>query len=127
MDHVHNDSCIMDHVHNDSELRRSGSFSRISSTKSSFRRQSFNLSGADDDDDSVSEAGDIGDRALHSNRYSGSGRPRLSFDSIGENPVFPIEEHYANESQLPTAIVDEKDQNEVGFRGVLCFSHLCFT
>ncbi|KVH95170.1 fluoride export protein 2 [Cynara cardunculus var. scolymus] len=93
-----------------SEPRRSGSFSRISSTNSSFRRHSFNQVGAvhhevDDDSDcrSVSEAGDIGDRALHSKRYSGSGRPRFSFDNNGENVVVPIQEHPFKESQLPTA------------------------
>ncbi|KAI3728008.1 hypothetical protein L6452_16633 [Arctium lappa] len=58
----------MDYGHNDSETRRSGSFSRISSTNSSLRRHSLNLVGAvhhevDDDSDcrSASEAGDIGD------------------------------------------------------------------
>ncbi|CAB4266983.1 unnamed protein product [Prunus armeniaca] len=69
---------------NDSELRRSVSNDRTSSATSSLRRRSLSLSGAqpsqiDDDIESerVSEAGDIGDRALHSNRHSESGSIRL--------------------------------------------------
>lgn len=115
----------MDYGHNDCEPRRSGSFSRISSTNSSFRRQSFNFnqSGANDDSDhlSVSEAGDIGDRALHSKRHSGneSGRPVFPFE---ENLVLPIQEHSFKESHLPTpspsspdAILHDKGQNQVSF------------
>ncbi|XP_015885620.3 uncharacterized protein LOC107421017 isoform X2 [Ziziphus jujuba] len=80
---------------------RSGSFSRTSSTASSIRRRSFSLSGAlpsqrDDDVESetVSEAGDIGDRALQSNRYSESGSFGFSFDHAPENGVVvTIPEH----------------------------------
>nr|XP_043639094.1 fluoride export protein 1-like [Erigeron canadensis] len=97
----------------DSEPRRSGSFSRI--TNSSFRRPSFNFSGGghhEADDDSVSEAGDIGERELNSKRYSGSGRSRFSFDNLAERPIVPVEK----ESQLPTAspdpILRDKEQNE---------------
>ncbi|KAK1438358.1 hypothetical protein QVD17_04166 [Tagetes erecta] len=96
----------MDHGQNEPEPRRSGSFSRISSTHSSFRRHSFNRLGSsnyENDDDSVSEAGDIGDRELHSTRYSGSGGAMFSFDATRENVVLPIEEHPIKESQLPTA------------------------
>ncbi|TQD91337.1 hypothetical protein C1H46_023088 [Malus baccata] len=65
---------------NDTEPRRSVSNDRISSATSSLRRRSLSLSHVqpsqiDDDNESecVSEAGDIGDRALHSNRHSESG------------------------------------------------------
>lgn len=122
----------MDHGH-DFTAPRSASFSRISSAHSSFRRLSFNLSGAGDhevDEDSVSEAGDIGDRALNSKRYGGSGRCRSSFENLGENLVVPIQENSLKESQLPTAspaspdaILQEKDENKVGFPSTKCFSH----
>ncbi|XP_076892165.1 uncharacterized protein LOC143543814 [Bidens hawaiensis] len=88
----------------ESEPRRSGSFSRISSTNSSFRRRSLNRLGSNHyeiDDDSVSEAGDIGDRALNSRRYS------------GENMVLPIHEHSVKELQLEVASpTSPNDQNE---------------
>ncbi|XP_070669737.1 uncharacterized protein [Malus domestica] len=65
---------------NDTEPRRSVSNDRTSSATSSLRRRSLSLSHVqpsqiDDDNESecVSEAGDIGDRALHSNRHSESG------------------------------------------------------
>ncbi|KAM3378293.1 fluoride export protein 1 [Capsicum galapagoense] len=95
----------MDCENKDSELRKSGS-SRTSSAGSSLRRRSLSLSlslpkhlNDDDDSESVSEAGDIGDRELQSNRYSGSGRLRL----IGENApehgvVVPISEDSMLES-----------------------------
>ncbi|KAI7726973.1 hypothetical protein M8C21_011398 [Ambrosia artemisiifolia] len=112
----------MDHGLNESEPRKSGSFSHISSTNSSFRRRSFNRFGSSHheiDDDSVSEAGDIGDRALSSRRYSESGRPRFSFDNTGENVGLPIQEHPFKDAQIPTAspaspgaILLGKDQNE---------------
>ncbi|XP_030965115.1 uncharacterized protein LOC115986355 isoform X2 [Quercus lobata] len=78
----------------DSEPRRSGSFSCTSSANSSLRRRSISLSAAapvhiDDDIESeiVSEAGDIGDRALHSNRHSESSSHRFSVDPALENGV----------------------------------------
>lgn len=78
----------------DSEPARSGSFGRISSASSSIRRRSVSLSGLqtsqiDDniESESVSEAGDIGDRALHSNRHSRSGSLRFSLDHVSENGV----------------------------------------
>lgn len=81
----------MDCENKDSELRKFGS-SRTSSAGSSLRRRSLSLSlslpkqlNDDDESESVSEAGDIGDRELQSNRYSGSGRLRL----IGENASPP--------------------------------------
>ncbi|KAF3445700.1 hypothetical protein FNV43_RR10876 [Rhamnella rubrinervis] len=91
----------------DSEHRQSGSFSRTSSGASSIRRRSLSLSRAppfqvdDDDIDSVtaSEAGDIGDRALPSNRYSESGSLRFSFDQGSENGlVLPIPEDAKSQS-----------------------------
>lgn len=115
----------MDHGQNESEPRRSGSFSRISSTHSSFRRHSFNRLGSsnyENDDDSVSEAGDIGDRELHSRRHSGSG-PVFSFDGTRENVVLPIEEHPIKESQLPTASPTSPEY-EVGFLVLLKFLHI---
>ncbi|KAF3960627.1 hypothetical protein CMV_014679 [Castanea mollissima] len=76
----------------DSEPKRSGSFSCTSSANSSLRRRSISLSAAapvhiDDDIESeiVSEAGDIGDRALHSNRNSESSSHRFSGDHALEN------------------------------------------
>ncbi|PWA95629.1 hypothetical protein CTI12_AA049250 [Artemisia annua] len=114
----------MDHVHKDLEPRRSGSFSRISSTNSSFRRNSLILLGAghneiDDDNDSrsVSEAGDIGPREIHSRRYSGSasGRSRFSFEILSENVIVPIDQHSLHASPAsPHVILHGKDQNEVG-------------
>lgn len=91
----------MDHGITDFEARRTGSFSRTSSTGSSLRRRSLSLSGVvnshvDDEVESerVSEAGDIGDRALHSNRLSESSSFRLSIDLALENGInFPIPEN----------------------------------
>ncbi|KAK2973177.1 hypothetical protein RJ640_009807 [Escallonia rubra] len=88
-----------------------GSSGRASSASasagSSLRRRSFSLSSAgppqvDDDieSESVSEAGDIGDRALHSNRYSGSGRLRLSVDNVPDTfDVNPIPEDAQSQSR----------------------------
>ncbi|KAL9252404.1 hypothetical protein AKJ16_DCAP00638 [Drosera capensis] len=72
----------------DFPTRRSGSLGRTSSTSSSLRRSSFRLSGpsihpqVDEDLESriVSEAGDIGDRALSSRSSS----VRVSFDHVSE-------------------------------------------
>ncbi|KAK6132028.1 hypothetical protein DH2020_034254 [Rehmannia glutinosa] len=63
----------------------------------SSRRRSLSISQQFDDDvesESVSEAGDIGDRALHSKRISASGRStRFSFDNVAENGiVVPIQD-----------------------------------
>ncbi|KAK3002706.1 hypothetical protein RJ639_019290 [Escallonia herrerae] len=98
----------MDRETNDSEPRRMGSSGRASSASagSSLRRRSFSLSfaGPPQEDDgieseSVSEAGDIGDRALHSNRYSGSGRLRLSVDNVPDTfDVNPIPEDAQSQS-----------------------------
>ena len=76
------------------EPKRSGSFSCTSSANSSLRRRSISLSAAtpvhiDDDIESeiVSEAGDIGDRDLHSNRHSESSSHCFSVDHALENGV----------------------------------------
>lgn len=123
---------------NDSELRRSVSNDRTSSATSSLRRRSLSLSGAqpsqiDDDIESerVSEAGDIGDRALHSNRHSESGSIRLlpsediQLQSYGFwcrdpvtttaiSPVSPLPEEII--SPLSTdAVVCHEDKKQVSF------------
>ncbi|KAI3464480.1 hypothetical protein Pfo_021143 [Paulownia fortunei] len=85
--------------HQELESRRSGSFGRLSFASSSRRHSlsiSFALSPQCDDSiesESVSEAGDIGDRALHSNRNSASGRSHFSLDNVAENGiVVPLQE-----------------------------------
>ncbi|KAG6776062.1 hypothetical protein POTOM_019565 [Populus tomentosa] len=88
----------MDRGTNESEPNLSESFRQTSSVVSSVRRRFLSLSRSrsfqvDDDIESenVSEAGDIGDRALHSNSRNESGSISLSIDSGLENGmVFPI-------------------------------------
>ena len=90
----------MDLETNCSESRQSRSFSRTSSVSSSLRRRSFSFSNAvplEEDDylesETVSEAGDIGDRALHSNINSESDGQRLPFDNVMETgSIVPIPE-----------------------------------
>ncbi|KAJ4825373.1 hypothetical protein Tsubulata_017296 [Turnera subulata] len=73
---------------------------RTSSVGSSQRRRSLSLSRTvqlqlvdDIESENVSEAGDIGDRALHSNRHSESGSTRFSLDNALESgAVFPVAE-----------------------------------
>ncbi|CAL5333308.1 unnamed protein product [Camellia sinensis] len=84
----------------DLELGVSGrrSFNRAGSAGSSLRRRSFSFTNAEstqkDDDlesETVSEAGDTGDRALRSNSYSESGRRQLPVDNVTETgSVVPI-------------------------------------
>ncbi|KAH6799955.1 camphor resistance CrcB family protein [Perilla frutescens var. hirtella] len=89
----------MDHHNLDLESRRSSSFGRLSAASSS-RRQSLSISLSlprhfDDaiESESVSEAGDIGDRALHSNRVSASGRSQFSLENLAENgAVVPVQD-----------------------------------
>ncbi|CAN1235816.1 Fluoride export protein 1 [Linum perenne] len=79
---------------------RSGLFGKTSSAGSSLRRRSFSLSRTLSfqehgvESDNVSEAGDIGDRALHSSRFSEGGSVRrMSIDSAVESGVaYPIPE-----------------------------------
>lgn len=104
----------MDCENKDSELRKIGS-SRTSSAASSLRRRSLSLSFSlrkrlndDDDDDeieSVSEAGDIGDRELQSNRYSGSGRLRLIDENAPEHGVVvPISEGWSHDPNAMSSV-----------------------
>lgn len=89
----------MDHQNLDLESRRSNSFGRLSAASSSRRQSlsiSFSLPRHSDDAierESVSEAGDIGDRALHSNRVSASGRSEFSLEILAENgAVVPVQD-----------------------------------
>ncbi|KAB1205370.1 hypothetical protein CJ030_MR7G010689 [Morella rubra] len=84
----------MDRGTTDSETRQSGSFGHPSSASSSMRRHSASFSAAvpfhiDDDieSESVSEAGDIGDRALHSKRHGESGKFQFSIGHASQNGV----------------------------------------
>lgn len=85
------DRRVMERGTNNSEPARTGSFSRTSSLGSSLRKRSLSISSVvsaqiDDDihSETVSEAGDIGDRALQSNRHSVSSSVRLSVDCAME-------------------------------------------
>ncbi|KAH8508873.1 hypothetical protein H0E87_010859 [Populus deltoides] len=88
----------MDRGTNESKPNLSESFRQTSNVGSSVRRRSLSFSRSrsfqvDDDIESenVSEAGDIGDRALHSKRHNESGSISLSIDSELENgTVFPL-------------------------------------
>lgn len=102
----------MDCENKDSELRTIGS-SCTSSAASSLRRRSLSLSFSlpkrlnDDDEEreSVSEAGDIGDRELQSNRYSGSGRLRLIDENAPEHGVVvPISEEWSRDPNAMTSL-----------------------
>nr|XP_017220221.1 PREDICTED: UPF0695 membrane protein C977.11/PB8B6.06c isoform X3 [Daucus carota subsp. sativus] len=65
----------------------------ISLVDSSLRRRSLPQLGDDTDSESVSEAGDIGDRALSSKRYSGSGRIHFLEDNVSNNNfVLPVQQ-----------------------------------
>lgn len=95
----------MDRATLEEEFRRSGSFGRLCAASSS-RRQSLSITASAQFDDtieseSVSEAGDIGDRVLHSNRCSGSGRSHFSLHNVAENAiVFPIQDNNLLHSSL---------------------------
>jgi CrcB protein len=84
----------MDRGTTDSEPRRSESFSYTRSASSSCRRRSISFSaslpihiGDDVESETVSEAGDIGDRALQSNRHSEDARLCFSIDHASQNRV----------------------------------------
>ncbi|KAK7348974.1 hypothetical protein VNO80_23776 [Phaseolus coccineus] len=92
---------------------------RMSSTGSSIRRRSTSISSHtshhtdnDDECERVSEAGDIGDRALPSTRFSQSGSIRFSFDNRSEeNGVVAIAEEeilHPNSTLSTGAIVDSE-------------------
>jgi len=92
---------------------------RMSSTGSSIRRRSTSISchashhtDNDDECERVSEAGDIGDRALPSTRFSQSGSIHFSFDNMSEeNGVVPFAEEkilHPNSTLSTGAIVDSE-------------------
>ncbi|KAF8391838.1 hypothetical protein HHK36_022176 [Tetracentron sinense] len=81
-------------------LKQVGSIHRTSSVVSSWRRHllSFSLGAStqvedDSESETVSQVADIGDRALHSNRYSESCSLRFTVDNEIENGVAPIVEN----------------------------------
>lgn len=102
----------------DPAFERNESFGKAMSANSSMRRRSSGLSAmvvprTDDDteNESVSEAGDIGDRALHSNRHSWSGRIHVSVENVLDNSfAVPVQEDvlssntksFLSPSQVPT-------------------------
>ncbi|KAL1804896.1 hypothetical protein ACET3Z_027964 [Daucus carota] len=69
----------------DPQLTQSACFGQSNRVDSSLRRRSLPQLGDDTDSESVSEAGDIGDRALSSKRYSGSGRIHFLDDNVSNN------------------------------------------
>ncbi|KAG4194251.1 hypothetical protein ERO13_A06G042200v2 [Gossypium hirsutum] len=92
----------MDRGTDNPEPTRTGAFSRTGSLGSSLRKRSFSVSSSvsyriDDDigSEAVSEAGDIGDRALQSNRHSVSSSCRLSLDLAmeGGSVIHPEDLH----------------------------------
>lgn len=98
----------------------------IASGSSSIRRRSLSISShmshhTDNDGgecESVSEAGDIGDRALPSRRFSESGSFRLSFDNKSENNgaiVRPLPIELSSTTPLSTdaILVCSEDSNHV--------------
>lgn len=95
----------MDFVTNDSQLSQSECFDQSNRADSSLRRRSLPQLGNDTDSESVSEAGDIGDRALPSKRNSGSGRIHFLDDNVPDNNfVVPVQEeavvHNGNKEQV---------------------------
>ncbi|XP_022773216.1 fluoride export protein 2-like isoform X2 [Durio zibethinus] len=103
----------MDHGTNNSEPTQTGPFSRTSSSGPSLRKRSFSISRVmsfqtDDDvhSESVSEAGDIGDRALQSNRHSVTSSFRSSVDHAMESGavVHPSE---LNEISLVSPVLED--------------------
>ncbi|WOH11218.1 hypothetical protein DCAR_0830698 [Daucus carota subsp. sativus] len=77
----------------DSQLTQSACFGQSNRVDSSLRRRSLPQLGDDTDSESVSEAGDIGDRALSSKRYSGSGRIHFLEDNVSNNNfVLPVQQ-----------------------------------
>ncbi|XP_050130159.1 uncharacterized protein LOC126606816 [Malus sylvestris] len=138
---------------NDTEPRRSVSNDRTSNATSSLRRRFLSLSHVqpsqiDEDNESefVSEAGDIGDRALHSNRHSESGSiclfpsedvqlqtyglwGRDPVTSKAISPVTPLPEEII--SPLSTGVIiseDKKPENTTRLPKLLeygsCMTHL---
>ncbi|KAH6759240.1 camphor resistance CrcB family protein [Perilla frutescens var. frutescens] len=113
----------MDHHNLDLESRRSSSFGRLSAASSSQRRSlsiSLSLPRHFDDaieNESVSEAGDIGDRALHSNRVSASGRNQFSLENLAENgAVVPVQDDNLLQPHLDAMI--QHGENKIDEREV---------
>lgn len=90
---------------NDCQLRQSECFGQSNRADSSLSRCSLPQLSDDTDSESVSEAGDIGDRALPSKRHSGSGRIHFLDDNVPDNNfVIPVQEeavvHHNNKEQV---------------------------
>lgn len=110
-------------------LEARGSLGPASVAGSSMRRRSFNSFGiapyqtdGEAESESVSEAGDIGDRAIHSRRNSRSGSLRLSFDRASESSSSSVVVPIAKESDsvAPAAPLPEELAAQVTrFRSVL--------
>ncbi|KAM2604719.1 hypothetical protein TB2_033597 [Malus domestica] len=136
---------------NDTKPRRSVSNDRTSGATSSLRRRSLSLSHVrpsqiDDDNESecVSEAGDIGDRALHSNRHSEIGSVCLfpsedvqlqTYGLWGRDPaispVTPLPEEIISPLSTDAIISeDKKPENTTRLPKLLeygsCMTHLAF-
>ncbi|CAA0827879.1 camphor resistance CrcB family protein [Striga hermonthica] len=79
----------MDRENQALEPRKSSSFGRLSRESFSSRGHSLQINETFDENESVSEAGDIGDRALHSNRISSGHYNSFSLDSFANNEVVP--------------------------------------
>lgn len=133
---------------NDTEPRRSVSNDRTSNATSSLRRRFLSLSHVqpsqiDEDNESecVSEAGDIGDRALHSNRHSESGSiclfpsedvqlqtyglwGRDPVTSKAISPVTPLPEEII--SPLSTGVIISEDKKPVSFRLIQFILYIIF-
>ncbi|MBA0722464.1 hypothetical protein Golax_003141 [Gossypium laxum] len=139
----------MDHGTNNPEPTRTGAFSRTGSLGSSLRKRSFSISSSvsyriDDDivSEAVSEAGDIGDRALQSNRHSVSSSCRLSLDLAmeGGSVIHPEDLHKVSvaspvpedvTSPLPLDLLkgpgDEKQEKQrlpMSLEYISCLIHL---
>ena len=116
---------------------------RTGSGNSSLRRYSLSISSRrshqieendETESESVSEAGDIGDRALPSRRYSASNSFRLSFDRHWENEILEDLKSHSNASVTPlppgtispvpttSAILVSEDSKQVSFLIMMGFS-----
>lgn len=121
----------MDYGSSNPEARQVIPLNRARSLGPSFRRNSFNSSGSgyqppqtghDAETESVSEAGDIGDRALCSNRISDSERFSLSLDRALENgAIAPMPENIFLQSHgfrgCESATVDDTTVSSVPSSG----------
>ncbi|OMO62590.1 Camphor resistance CrcB protein [Corchorus capsularis] len=116
------------------EQTRTGSFSVTSSRVSSLTRRSISsaMSGQVDEDvdsETVSEAGDIGDRALQSRRYSASSSFRLSVDHATESIILPLTEDVVSPLPIdpvksPGVEKQEKQGLPLSLEYISCLIHL---